>query len=173
MQNKIEEIEGRRKRLYEGGGAKQIERQHKAGKLTARERIHLLLDPGTFQEIDLWIHPIKTGFDIDGRELPGDAIITGFGEIHGRPFYVISEDFTVLGGTFGSGFHHKMTRIMEMAVENGIPYIQMVDSGGERIHDLFGRPAFRPLLGGRWHSGVPQPCIMPQEWHLGSFLKSP
>jgi len=149
MQDKIKDVENRRRHFYEAGGAKQVERQHKAGKLTARERIDLLLDAGTFQEIDLWIRPIKTGFDIDGRELPGDAIITGFGKIHGRPFYVISEDFTVLGGTFGSGFHHKITRIMEMAVENGIPYIQMIDSGGERIHDLFGRPAFRPVLGGR------------------------
>ena len=104
MQNKIKDVENRRGRLYEAGGAKQVEKQHQAGKLTARERIALLLDPGTFQEIDLWIRPIKTGFSIDKRELPGDAIITGFGEIHGRSFYVISEDITVVGGTFGSGF---------------------------------------------------------------------
>jgi acetyl-CoA carboxylase carboxyltransferase component len=101
----------------------------------------------------LWIRPIKTGFDIDGRELPGDAIITGFGEIHGRQFYAMSEDLTVLSGTFGSGFHHKITRTMQQAVEKGIPYIQMIDSGGERIHDLFGRPAFRPVLGGRTSIG--------------------
>lgn len=149
MQNKIKEIEKRRQRLYEGGGPKQIEKHHQAGKLTARERLNLLIDPGTFQEIDLWVRPIKTGFDIDEKELPGDAIITGFGEIHGRPFYVISEDITVVGGTFGTGFHHKITRIMEMAIENKVPYIQMIDSGGERIHDLFGRIGFRPVLGGR------------------------
>lgn len=147
--SKIEDVEKRRKRLYEAGGAKAVERQHKMGKLTARERVNLLVDPGTFQEIDLWIRPIKTGFDVDNRELPGDGIITGFGQIHGRPFYVISEDFTVLGATFGSGFHHKITRIMEMAIESGIPYVQLIDSGGERIHELFGRPAFRPILGGR------------------------
>lgn len=149
MRDKIKEVETRRQHLYQAGGAKQVEKQHQAGKLTARERVNLLMDAGTFQEIDLWIRPIKTGFDIDERELPGDAIITGFGEIHGRPFYVISEDLTVLGGTFGSGFHHKISRIMEMAIESKIPYIQMIDSGGERIHDLFGRPAFRPILGGR------------------------
>ncbi len=148
MENKIKDVENRRKRLYEAGGAKQVEKQHQSGKLTARERVNLLVDPGTFQEIDLWIRPIKTGFDIDERELPGDAIITGFGEIHGRPFYIISEDLTVLGGTFGSGFHHKITRIMEMAVEDGIPYVQLIDPGGERIHELFGRPAFRPILAG-------------------------
>ena len=149
MENKIKDVENRRKRLYGAGGPKQIEKQHQSGKLTARERVNLLVDPGTFQEIDLWIRPIKTGFDIDERELPGDAIITGFGEIHGRPFYIISEDLTVIGGTFGSGFHHKISRIMQMAVEGGIPYVQLIDSGGERIHELFGRPAFRPILSGK------------------------
>lgn len=149
MDSKMKAVDEKRRKLYEGGGAKQVEKQHKAGKMTARERIQLLIDKGSFQEIDLWIRAIKTGFDIDERELPGDAIVTGFGQIHGRPVYVISEDLTVLGGTFGAGFHHKITRSMEMAVENGIPYIQMIDSGGERIHDLFGRIGFRPVLGGR------------------------
>ena len=149
MSDRIQEVEKKRQHLYQMGGPKPVEKQHQAGKLTARERIDLLLDPGTFQEIDLWIRPIKTGFDIDERELPADAIVTGFGKIHGRPFYVISEDLTVIGGTFGSGFHHKITHIMEMAIENKIPYIQMIDSGGERIHDLFGRTAFRPVVGGR------------------------
>jgi acetyl-CoA carboxylase carboxyltransferase component len=149
MLDGIKETEERRKRLFEGGGAKAIEKQHQIGKLTARERIEKLFDRGTFQEIDLWIRPIKTGFDVDERELPGDAVITGFGKIHNRPVYALSEDMTVLGGTFGSGFHHKVTRIMEMAREKGVPYIQIIDSGGERIHDLFGRPAMRPILGGR------------------------
>lgn len=149
MQNKLQEVEAKRQHLHQAGGEKAIERQHKAGKLTARERVHLLVDPGTFQEIDLWVRPIKTGFDIDSRELPGDAIITGFAEVQGRPFYIISEDMTVIGGTFGSSFHHKITRVMEMAVESGIPYIQCIDSGGERVHDLFGRTGFRPVLGGR------------------------
>jgi acetyl-CoA carboxylase carboxyltransferase component len=148
MQNKIKEVEERRKRLYEAGGTIAIERQHKMGKLTARERINLLLDQGTFQEVDLWIRPIKTGFDIDSRELPGDAIITGFGKVRGRPCYVISEDFTVLGGTFGLAFHHKITRMMEMAIDNGIPFIQFIDSGGERVQNLFGRTGYRPVLGG-------------------------
>ena len=149
MLKKIQEIEERRKRLEQMGGPKPIEAQHKAGKLTARERVDKLVDPGTFQEINLWIRSLKTGFDIDQRELPGDAIVTGFAKINGRPVYVISEDLTVLGGTFGMGFHHKITRIMQMAVEHGIPYVQLIDSGGERIHDIFGRPGFRPILGGR------------------------
>lgn len=119
MLRKIMEMEKHRKRLLEGGGEEAIEKQHKKGKLTARERIERLLDPVTFQEIDLWISPIKTGFDIDERNLPGDAVIAGFGKIHNRPVYVFSEDMTVLGGTFGSAFHHKVTRIMEMAGEKG------------------------------------------------------
>jgi acetyl-CoA carboxylase carboxyltransferase component len=147
------EVEKHRKRLLEGGGEEATEKQHKKGKLTARERIERLLDPVTFQEIDLWISPIKTGFDIDERNLPGDAVIAGFGKIHDRPVYVFSEDMTVLGGTFGSAFHHKVTRIMEMAGEKGVPYVQIIDSGGERIHDLFGRPALRPILGGRAATG--------------------
>ena len=149
MLRKIQEIEERRKRLWQMGGPKAVENQHKAGKLTARERVEKLVDPGTFQELNLWIRSLKTGFDVDARELPGDAIVTGFAQINARPVYVISEDLTVLGGTFGMGFHHKITRIMQMAVEHGIPYVQLIDSGGERIHDIFGRPGFRPILGGR------------------------
>jgi methylmalonyl-CoA decarboxylase subunit alpha len=149
MLKKIQEIEDKRKRLLQMGGPKAVESQHKAGKLTARERVERLVDPGTFQELNLWIRSLKTGFDVDKRELPGDAIVTGFAKINGRPVYVISEDLTVLGGTFGMGFHHKITRIMQMAVEHGVPYVQLIDSGGERIHDIFGRPGFRPILGGR------------------------
>jgi acetyl-CoA carboxylase carboxyltransferase component len=149
MRKKIQEIEERRKRLLQMGGPKAVETQHKGGKLTARERVDKLVDPGTFQELNLWIRSLKTGFDVDARELPGDAIVTGFAKINGRPVYMISEDLTVLGGTFGMGFHHKITRIMQMAVEHGLPYVQLIDSGGERIHDIFGRPGFRPILGGR------------------------
>lgn len=149
MLDKIKEIEERRCHLLKGGPLKEVERQHKMGKLTSRERIEKLFDAGTFKEIDLWIRPIKTDFDIDKGELPGDAVTTGIGEINGRPFYVFSHDFTVAGGTFGAAFHHKVTRIMEMALEKGLPYIQIVDSGGERIHDWFGRPAHRPILAGK------------------------
>jgi propionyl-CoA carboxylase beta chain len=150
MIEKIKEAEERRSRLLEGGSLKEVERQHQAGKLTVRERIEKLIDKGTFQEIDLWIHSAKTGFDnFDRRELPGDAVVTGVGKIHGRPAYIYGHDFTAAGGTFGVGLHYKVTRIMEMALEKKLPYIQIIDSGGERVHDLFGRPGFRPLFGGR------------------------
>ncbi|MBW2137910.1 MAG: acyl-CoA carboxylase subunit beta [Deltaproteobacteria bacterium] len=149
MSSRITEIEDRRSRLHKGGGAKAIERQHQLGKLTARERMDMLFGGAGFQESELWIRPIKTGFDIDSRELPGDAVIIGVGEIQGRPVCAYAHDFTVAGGTFGSAFHHKVTRLMETALARRIPCIQIIDSGGERIHDWFGRPAHRPVLGGR------------------------
>jgi acetyl-CoA carboxylase carboxyltransferase component len=149
MLAKIREVEERRNRLLKGGPQKEIDRQHEQGKLTARERIEKLFDRETFQETDLWIRSAKTGFQIDEKKLPGDGVITGIGAVHGRPFYTYSHDFTVGGGTFGVVFHHKVTRIMEMALEKKIPYIQIVDSGGERIQDWFGLPAFRPMLGGK------------------------
>jgi acetyl-CoA carboxylase carboxyltransferase component len=149
MVDRINAIEERRRLLHQGGGTKEVDRQHQQGKLTSRERLEKLFDEGTFQEIDLWIRPIKTGFDIDERELPGDAVITGFGEIYGRTIYAYIHDFTVVGGTMSSGQDHKVTRLMEMAIEARTPYIGIIDSGGVRIHDLFGRPAFRPIQAGR------------------------
>jgi acetyl-CoA carboxylase carboxyltransferase component len=149
MLEKNKAIKDRRSHLLQGGGAKEVDRQHQQGKLTARERLARLFDEGTFQEIDLWIRPIKTGFDIDQRDLPGDAVITGFGKIHGRTVYAYIHDFTVVGGTMSSGQDHKVTRLMEMAIEARAPYVGIVDSGGVRIHDLFGRPAFRPIQAGR------------------------
>lgn len=124
-----------------------MKRQHSMGKLTARERLVKLFDTGTFQELDLWIQPIRTGFDVDQRELPGDAVITGFGKIRGRPVYAYIHDFTVLGGAMSLGQNHKVTRVMEKALEDRIPYVGIIDSGGLKVHDLFGRPAFRPILG--------------------------
>ena len=148
MLDKIKEMEERRKTLFQGGGEKAVERQHQMGKLTVRERLDKLFDKGTFQEIDLWVRSIKTGFDIDDRVLPGDAVVTGVGRINNRPVYVYGHDFTVVGGTFGAALRHKVTRVMEMAREQGIPCIGVVDSGGERIHDRFGFTTERPILGG-------------------------
>jgi len=146
---KISDLEYKRSRLFEAGGKKQVDRQHQTRKLTARERLEELFDESSFQEINLWVRPIKTGFDIDKKEIPGDGVITGFGKVNNRPVYSYSHDFTVMGGTMSSGHDHKVTRIMEMALEARIPYVGIIDSGGVRIHDLFGRPAFRPMLAGR------------------------
>jgi acetyl-CoA carboxylase carboxyltransferase component len=153
MLDKIEDVRNRRQRLLQGGGTKAIDAQHQMGKLTARERLGKLFDEGTFEEIDLWVRPLKTGFELDELELPGDAVITGFGRVNNRPVYAYIHDFTVMSGSFGSATRHKVTRLMEMALEARLPYIGIVDSGGERIHDLFGRPGFRPILGGRGVGG--------------------
>lgn len=144
--DKLQEVEARRQKLFEGGGAKEVERQHKLGKLTARERLARLFDPGTFQELNLWICPIRTGFDVDDRDLPGDAVVTGMGLVNGRPIYAYIHDFTVLAGAMSLGQNHKVTQIMEKALRDGVPYVGMVDSGGIKVHDLFGRPAYRPIV---------------------------
>ncbi len=173
MPDRIKDLEQRREHLSQGGGEKAIERQHQTTKLFVRERLDRLFDKGTFQEIDLWIRPIKTGFDIDERELPADAVVTGIGRINNRPVCVYAHDFTVLGGSFGSGLRYKVTRMMEMGREWGIPVIGVVDSGGERIHDVFGRGG-RPLGAGiyfapRITSGVvPQITVMLGPSYAGS-----
>lgn len=143
---KLQEVEARRQKLYEGGGVKEVERQHKLGKLTARERLARLFDPGTFQEVNLWIRPITTGYDVDDRDLAADAVITGMGRVNGRPIYAYIHDFTVLAGAMSLGQNHKVTQVMEKALRDGVPYVGMIDSGGIKIHDLFGRPAYRPIV---------------------------
>lgn len=126
--DKIKDLEKRRKHLQEGGGPAEIEKQHARTKLTVRERLDRLFDKGTFIEDNLWIRS-STG----GRELPGDAVVTGMGNIHGRPVFVYAHDFTVLAGTFGGGLHYKVARTMTMARESGLPCIGLVDSAGERM----------------------------------------
>ncbi|MFC1862152.1 acyl-CoA carboxylase subunit beta [Chloroflexota bacterium] len=138
MLDKIGKIKQRRHHLWQGGGLAAIEKQHERGKLTARERLDLLFDKGTFREVELWIRPLKTGFDIDERELPADAVVTGIGRIDGRPMYAYAHDFTVLGGSSGAALLHKVVRIQNMAGDSGLPLIGVVDSGGQRVQERFG-----------------------------------
>ncbi|MFC1977665.1 carboxyl transferase domain-containing protein, partial [Chloroflexota bacterium] len=144
IQELIEKVEKKRQRYHLGGGPQAIERQHSLGKTTARERLALLYDSETFQEEDLFIRPIRTGFDIDKRELPGDSVVTGVGKVNGRPVYSYVHDFTVLGAAQSRGQGHKVTRVMEKAAEAMVPYVGMIDSGGVKIHDSFGINANRP-----------------------------
>lgn len=139
MDEKIRELRALRRHLEEGGGPKQVEKQHKRGKMTARERIEILLDPGTFSEIDLWASPRKTGFDIDEREFPGDGVIIGSGEIDTRPVYIYAQDFTVMGGTLGSVHARKIIKVMEKALKMRVPCIGLIDSGGVRVQDAVSR----------------------------------
>jgi len=135
---KTEELEKLRKHYELGGGQKAIDKLHASGRLTARERIDLLLDPGSFREFNLWAQPTRTGFDIDLKDIPGDAMVTGYGQVDGRPVCVYAHDFGMLGGTQASVQYWKARKVMDTAARLGIPYIGIVDSGGVRIQDAFG-----------------------------------
>ena len=118
-----------------GGGVKAIERQHERGKLTARERIDHLLDPGTFQELDAFVTHRTTHFGLADRKPLGDAAVTGYGKIDGRLVYVFSQDFTVLGGSVSEVVGEKICKVMDMALRSGAPIIELTDSGGARIQE--------------------------------------
>lgn len=143
---KLSEVEERRRRLMQGGGPAAVEKQHSKGKLTAWERLELLFDSGTFRELNLWARPLKTGFDIDSREIPRDALIVGYGEISGRIVYAFSYDFTVIGGSQAAIQMMKLGKLMEQAREQGYPCVGIIDSAGRRIQDFLGRWGFRPPI---------------------------
>ncbi len=131
----IKDLEQRREKARLGGGQSKIDKQHKSGKLTARERIDILLDKGTFVEIDGMMESRIDDFDLDKRRVPGDGVVTGYGEIDGRLVFVASEDFTVIGGTLGEYHSFKICRIQDMAMEMGAPLVCINDSGGARIEE--------------------------------------
>ena len=118
-----------------GGGAARIESQHKKGKLTARERIHFLMDEGTFEEIGMLVTHRSTDFGMEKEQYPGDGVVTGYGNINGRLVYVFSQDFTVFGGSLSETHAEKICRVMDMAMQNGAPMIGLNDSGGARIQE--------------------------------------
>ena len=132
---KIQELHELREAARLGGGKKRIEAQHKKGKLTARERIDLLLDPGTFSELDMFVTHRSTDFGLDEQRIPGDGVVTGYGYIDGRLVYVFSQDFTVFGGSLSEAHAEKICKIMDMAMKNGAPVIGLNDSGGARIQE--------------------------------------
>ncbi|MBW2003363.1 MAG: acyl-CoA carboxylase subunit beta [Deltaproteobacteria bacterium] len=132
------ELKELRQRYESGGGPKAIEKLHAKGKLTSRERIERFIDPGSFKEFNLWAQPTRTGFDVDNRESPGDAVVTGYAKIDGRPVCIYAHDFTVLGGSQSSVQNWKVCKTIDTAVRLGIPYIGIIDSGGVRIQDAFG-----------------------------------
>jgi propionyl-CoA carboxylase beta chain len=135
MSDKFPELERRRQEALEGGGLERIERQHEKGKLTARERVDLLLDDDSFQELGRFVRHRETGFGMEKRRPYGDGVITGYGTIDGRQVYVFSQDFTVFGGSLGKAHSEKIVKLMEMALENGAPIIGLNDSGGARIQE--------------------------------------
>lgn len=135
MKNKIELLQDKIKMAHAGGGEERIAAQHKKGKLTARERIHFLLDEHTFEEIGMMVTHRSTDFGMEREKYLGDGVVTGYGNIDGRLVYVFSQDFTVFGGSLSETHAEKICRIMEMAMKNGAPVIGLNDSGGARIQE--------------------------------------
>ncbi|MDR7405053.1 MAG: carboxyl transferase domain-containing protein, partial [Armatimonadota bacterium] len=135
MSERIEDLRRRRERILAMGGPQRVARQHEAGKLTARERLDLLLDPGSFTELDMFVTPHGREFGLDRVEAPADGVVTGYGTIDGRLVFVFSQDFTVLGGSLGEGHARKIVKVMDMALRAGAPLIGLNDSGGARIQE--------------------------------------
>jgi propionyl-CoA carboxylase beta chain len=133
--NKFEILEQKKAEALLGGGEKRIAAQHKKGKLTARERINILLDEGSFEEIGMFVSHRCTDFGMENEQYLGDGVVTGYGTIHGRLVYVFSQDFTVFGGSLSETHAEKICKIMDMAIENGAPVIGLNDSGGARIQE--------------------------------------
>lgn len=132
---RIQELRQRKAEAYLGGGEEKVARQHARGRMTARERLQLLLDKGTFREVDVFVTHNTTEFGLDAQKIPGDGVITGYGTINGRLVYVYSQDFTVFGGSVSRAHADKICKIMDMAMKNGAPLIGLNDSGGARIQE--------------------------------------
>ncbi|WP_138933632.1 acyl-CoA carboxylase subunit beta [Roseovarius arcticus] len=135
MKDILQELEDRRAEARMGGGARRVEAQHSKGKLTARERVELLLDEGSFEEFDMFVAHRCTDFGMEKDRPYGDGVVTGWGTINGRLVYLFSQDFTVLGGSVSETHAKKICKIMDMAVQNGAPVIGINDSGGARIQE--------------------------------------
>lgn len=131
----IEELRRMREEARMGGGQERIDRQHAKGKMTARERVERLLDPGSFREIDMFVTHRATSFGVEEKKYLGDSVVTGWGTIDGRQVYIFSQDFTVFGGSLSEVHAEKVCKIMDMAMKNGAPVIGLNDSGGARIQE--------------------------------------
>jgi propionyl-CoA carboxylase beta chain len=135
MNSKIKTLQDKRAEAQLGGGVKRIESQHKKGKLTARERIHFLLDEGSFEEIGMFVTHRSTDFGMESEKYLGDGVVTGYGTVNGRLVYVFSQDFTVFGGSLSETHAEKICKVMDLAMKNGAPIIGLNDSGGARIQE--------------------------------------
>ena len=135
MKKNIEELEKRANAAKLGGGEDRIKKQHAKGKLTARERLEILLDQDSFQEWDMFVEHRAVDFGMEEQKIPGDGVVTGYGKINGRLVYVFSQDFTVFGGSLSEAHAEKICKVMDHAVRNGAPLIGLNDSGGARIQE--------------------------------------
>ena len=135
MQEILQRLEEKRAAARAGGGEKRIAAQHSKGKLTARERIEALLDPGSFEEWGMFVEHRCTDFGMANQKIPGDGVVTGYGTINGRLVFVFSQDFTVFGGSLSEPHAEKICKIMDQAIRVGAPVIGLNDSGGARIQE--------------------------------------
>ena len=135
MKDILRRLEERRQEARAGGGQKRIDAQHAKGKLTARERIELLLDEGSFEEFDMFVEHDSHDFGMDQQKIPGDGVVTGWGTVNGRPVFVFVKDFTVFGGSLSRNHAKKMTKVQDMALKTGAPIIGLFDAGGARIQE--------------------------------------
>ncbi len=135
MATTIEELEAKRAQARLGGGEKRIAAQHAKGRLTARERLTVLLDPGSFEEVDMFVEHNCADFGMEKQKIPGDGVVTGSGTINGRLVYVFAQDFTVFGGSLSERHAQKICKVMDAAMKVGAPVIGLNDSGGARIQE--------------------------------------
>src|SRR5258707_9775363 len=135
MQDILQRLEEMRAAARVGGGPKRVAAQHGKGRLTARERIELLLDPGSFEEWDMFVEHRSSDFGMAEQKIPGDGVVTGHGTINGRLVFLFSQDFTVFGGSLSEAHAEKICKIMDQAVKVGAPVIGLNDSGGPRIQE--------------------------------------
>lgn len=135
ISSKLEELRDKRAQSQNGGGEERIQRQHDKGKKTARERLDILLDPGTFREVDAFVHHHSSNFGLENNRPLSDSVVTGWGTIDGRLVYVYSQDFTVMGGSLSEAHANKILKVMDMAMKVGAPMIGLNDSGGARIQE--------------------------------------
>jgi len=135
LQEKFNELSRKNAEALLGGGEKRVAQQHAKGKLTARERVQLLLDEGSFEELDKFVTHRAKDFGLDKEHYLGDGVVTGYGTVQGRLVYVFSQDFTVFGGSLSETFAEKIVKVMDLAMKNGAPVIGLNDSGGARIQE--------------------------------------
>ncbi|MGH2543258.1 MAG: carboxyl transferase domain-containing protein, partial [Ardenticatenaceae bacterium] len=135
VDEKRDELRQKRGQAEQGGGQSRIEAQHKRGKLTARERIAALLDEGSFEELDAFVTHRSTDFGLAEQKYLGDAVVTGYGAVNGRPVFVYSQDFTVFGGSLSEVVGQKICKVMDLAISTGAPVVGLIDSGGARIQE--------------------------------------
>src|SRR5262245_9611093 len=133
--SKLAQLRERDQQAEQGGGTARVEKQHAAGKLTARERIDFLLDDGTFEEFDKLVEHRSQDFGLDEQKYPGDGVVTGYGLIDGRKVFVFAQDFTVFGGSLSETHAEKICKVMDLAMKVGAPIIGLNDSGGARIQE--------------------------------------